>query len=316
MVNCHSHVQEQSCGRILPMSLQVPSLMYATMALSSLHRMSLLTHPPKHYFLEAEVTNLISASLRHLRQELESNNAQASHASLDTIRNLCVCEIYSGKADRSWRIHAEGAKALIESLKEATTGLVPESIHWLTARWYSSVESLAAITYNGLSTGQVELGPRALISNVKSYVLDIYTGYSSDLDMAFKEIGAASWERRRLESDKKDSWSSISESDLISEADWLEQSVYAMISRDLQSGLTLPAHVKLSAREIRQFEACNEAYQYVALIHIYRRVRRLPSASVEVQKCTKAILQAVSKILPVEKLSPWVLLTTPLFTAG
>jgi hypothetical protein len=175
--------------------------------------------------------------------------------------------------------------------------------------------SLIRYLLGGLSTGQVEVGPRALISNTKSCVLDIYTGYSSDLDMAFKEIGAASWERRRLEAEE-DRWSPITEDDLTSEADWLEQSVQTMISRDLQSGLTLPAHIELSDREIKQFEACNEAYQYVALIHIYRRVRRLPSASAEVQQCVKAIVRAISRILPVEKLSPWVLLTTPLFTAG
>jgi hypothetical protein len=149
MVNCHSHVQEQSCGRILPMTFQIPSLMYATMAQSSLHRMSLLNRPPKQYVLEAEVSGLIATSLRHLRQELEGNDSQAKSALLDTIRTLCVCEIYSGKADGSWRIHVEGAKALIESNNEATNGVIFAGglVHWLPARWYSSVESLAAITY-------------------------------------------------------------------------------------------------------------------------------------------------------------------------
>jgi hypothetical protein len=65
-----------------------------------------------------------------------------------------------------------------------------------------------------------------------------------------------------------------------------------------------------------QFQACNTAYQYASLIHLYRRVNGLSSFSDEVQGCVRAILDSVSAITPVTTLSPWILLTTPIFTAG
>ena len=50
--------------------------------------------------------------------------------------------------------------------------------------------------------------------------------------------------------------------------------------------------------------------------HVYRKVRKLETESLEVQTCVSAIIEAALGILPVSELSPWVLLTTPIFTAG
>lgn len=314
-MNSHSYIREQSCGLILPMAVQSPSLMFATMALASLHRFSLLREPPRDFSLEPEVSNLISTSLQCLRLELDVQNITAKAALLETIRTLCVCEIYSGKADASWRIHVEGAKALIESSSETRQEILSDSTHWLTVTWYSSVESLTALTQRGLRKGQVELGPRPLLIMGNNGTLDTYAGYSTDLNDAFKEIGAASRERRRLDGES-DGEMMVSEADLESEADWLEYSVRAMMSRDQENGLTPPPDVVLTGLETAKFSVCNEAYQNVALLHIYRRVRKLPSTESKVQGCVKAILDAVEGILPIQELSPWVLLTTPIFTAG
>ncbi|EXJ93262.1 hypothetical protein A1O1_01653 [Capronia coronata CBS 617.96] len=343
------------------------------MALSSLHRMTIINGASTQFIPETMVANLMSLSLQRLRQELqETRNLEARLALLHTIKTLCTCEIYSGKADTAWRIHVEGAKALIESTAKhfakefATTDAAGNKLQrqqdWLTSRWYFSVEALAALTRRGLSRGQVDIksdhmqGPRALIchnTRIQEHCcLDLYAGYSSDLNTAFKEIGAIAWERERLEDCKAarthqwedtDTASSdettavapdviaqtlpmtaesmsqhttiLSEIDIEREAFWLEQSIRSMISRD-REGLKIPTDVTLSEAEIRQFSACNQAYQYSALIHIYRRVRRLRQDSIEVQECVRKIISAVIGILPVVELSPWALLTTPLFTAG
>lgn len=373
MIAPHAYVRDRICHEIVPMAFQTPALMYSILALSSLHQTSLLNDVPKTFVPETLTTNFISLSLRHLHQELQGiTNAEGRHALLQTIRMLCLCEIYSGKADKSWRVHVKGAKTIIESTSKQLVGNRatkldnsdpdpdPDVDNSFLFRWYFSVEALTSLTNRGLSTGQVELKPKRSRGSEAplgqayhddlDYYLDIYTGYSSDLNTTFIEIGAAAWERQRLEKSRAASKTAsiqspspyddmevrntageatgvsagpfdhnsttLSETDLQEEGLWLEKSVHSMIQRDRERGLRIPPEVSLSKDEFKQFNACNQAYQHSALIHIYRRVMRLSSNSNEVQMCVKQILDAVTGILPVVELSPWVLMTTPIFTAG
>jgi hypothetical protein len=166
-----------------------------------------------------------------------------------------------------------------------------------------------------LIKGQLEqFGPRALIreAHPDERYLDIYTAYSTDLNVAFKEIGAAAWERRRI-NEEGDKATLLSNNDLDEESKWLEFSVCNMIGRSAFRPSDLQV---LSHSEIEEFQACDETYQATALIHILRRVQQLPRSDLRVQEHVKRILRCASKIKPTDGLSPWVMLTTPLFTAG
>jgi hypothetical protein len=154
--------------------------------------------------------------------------------------------------------------------------------------------------------------------------LDDYFGFSTDLVDAFKEIGAAAWERRSLAANNSSSAAEssahvlLSEEDLQTEADILEKSVEDMIARD---ATTLPKFypgVKESLNDdvAEEFYACNRAYQHTALLYIYRRVRQLPRTDEKVQVAVKNILECVASIKPRSGLSPYIVLTMPLFTAG
>jgi hypothetical protein len=101
--------------------------------------------------------------------------------------------------------------------------------------------------------------------------LDDYYGFRTDLIPAFKEIGAAAWERRCLST----SSSILSPSDLDLEAENLEQKITAMLARDAKSPPNFYPGVReqLDPEVIAEFYACNESYEHTALLYIYRRVR-------------------------------------------
>ncbi|KAH8811009.1 fungal-specific transcription factor domain-containing protein [Xylogone sp. PMI_703] len=316
----HAHIREQACRQILSMALQIPSLMYATMALSALHQSTLLNGVPDHFIPEEVVRDLSCMSLRHLRRELQSNDANIREYLLNTVRTLCVCEIYSGKADSSWRIHVDGARAILESLQQTQDKYIKEEPrNWLIARWYESMEALSALTnqyslkVNAEGGGATKVVTSTIAEN--EYALDIYAGYSSDLNLILREIGILEW-RFRYCSEKGGSNSSSSQKTLQTEARRLEDIVWRMIHRDRDEGLKISTALVLNNDEIRQFSACNTAYQYSALIHIYRRLCKMDSNSTNVQTCVRRILDAVCGVLPILPLSPWALLTTPIFTAG
>lgn len=316
MVASHTQLREQICHQILPMAMQIPSLMYGTLALSALHRFTLLNGVPDRFTPEVMISKLMSRSLKHLQEELQTNGPQSRHLLLHTIRTLCVCEIYSGKADSAWRIHLDGARAILNSMRSIVGLSEDDEQAWLTSRWYSSMEALTALTDRGAING-TEQGDEALTADIefvasRDHSLDIYTGYSSDLNTVLKEIGILAKKRQRLAA----SHDSQSVNDLQIQSDRLEEMLQKMIRRDSEEGLKIPPNVLLPKDQLKQFNACNVAYQHSALLHIHRRLQRRRPDSTEVQASVQKILNTVYGILPMEALSPWALLTTPIFTAG
>lgn len=300
------------------------------MALAGLHYATLLRGVPAGFIIEEDVASHLSKSIGLLRHDLhEQRDITFLCNVLHTIRTLCVCEIYSGKADPSWRVHVNGAKAIIETALSRASAIEDKDLSKrLPFQWYSSIEALTALTAQGLQDERVgddlQSIPKSILlqssSDDENYYFNIYTGYSSDLDSVFKKIGFLARELQRIEREETvemDMWNrALIEADFQQEALSLERTVLSMISRDDKQGLKLPPNVDLKVEEIRQFCACNKAYQYSALIHIYRRVERLGLMASEVQNCVQQIISVVSSILPVVELSPWVLLTTPIYTAG
>ena len=296
-----------------------------------------------------DIVSLKASSISKLRNELLSHRSQLSNSAtkeavLATALTLCMCEIHSGADQpRSWRLHLEGAKAILSSRSEnedpskseLDVGGDPTSQSALLERWYISIEALAAITAKGLKTSQssgteetdMEIDVRG---KEKEVYLDDYFGFSTDLAHTFKDIGAAAWERRSLNapasphtpgsssSSSASPVTSISEADLEIEAANLETSIRKMLARDEASPPKFYAGVreKLDDRAVHEFYLCNEMYQHAALIHIYRRVRCLPRAHHLVQISVQKILECVRGIRPRGGLSPYIVLTMPLFTAG
>jgi hypothetical protein len=156
------------------------------------------------------------------------------------------------------------------------------------------------------------------IMNDEDVYLDDYFGFSTDLVETFKEIGAAAWERRSLNSDASRVQSLLTERDLEDEANNLETTVYNMINRDAASPPKFYPGIRdqLDEEGVAEFYRCNEAYQYTALVHIFRNVSQLPITDPKIQFSVKKILYCVRGIQPRGGLSPYIVLTMPLFTAG
>ena len=320
MVASHIQLRDQICLQILPMVMHLPSLLYGTLALSALHRSAMINTVSNQYRPDDTISDLMTKSLRHLRQEIQSHTFHQRLILLHTIRTLCVCEIYSGKADSTWRIHLQGARAILHSTRSTPHVGRSSEPHWLTLRWYNSMEALTALTHRGPAL-ETEAQIQRFTKNNRfddpdDHSLDIYTGYSTDLNNVFKNIGLLSAQRQALLKSGRNNFDIEAHIDLDSQADHLESIVQAMICRDGKDGLRLPANLTLHKDELKQFIACNLAYQHSALLHIYRRLQNKPTDSVDVQSSVHKILEAVTRVLPMQPLSPWALLTTPLFSAG
>ena len=303
--------------------------------------------------LEDSIIGLKAMSITKLRSSLlpSSTSLQDEHHAngiLATALTLCMCEIRTGgDIPRSWRLHFEGASAILSqyATSRSTGQFDPNSTSGLLKRWYDSVEALAAITSKGLRAGRIS-SPSLVSSSTmqcdidmtaseeqaqmpdlagEQIFLDDYYGFCTDLVQTFKEIGAAAWERRSLYLSTGPSTSPsalthpiLSSSDLDNEAESLEQTVKEMLSRDATTPPRFYPGIreKLTPDLVREFYKCNEAYQYTALLYIYRRVQQLDKKDDKVQWCVKNILSCAGEIRPRNGLSPYIVLVPPLFAAG
>ena len=345
ITSCHPRIQFDFCQLLLPMALSYRPLRSALMALSAIHRNSLYAHPssissssstslssPVASTPEGDaVISLKISSISQLRQELLQSSSESGmrDAVLATALTLCMCEIHSGADQpRSWRLHLEGAKAILSSHGNSRQVEVRDaSIHdGLLGRWFTSIAALAAISDGGLKAGQLSSASSGYLysatgvvgqGNESEVYLDDYFGFSTDLAQVFIEISALTHERRSL-SCPSSSRVSLSDADLELEAAALESQILSMITRDFtQSPKFFPGvREQLCLETIKEFQLCNEAYQNTALLHIYRRVLLLEKKDEKVQDSVKRVLECVRGIRPQGGLSPYIVLNVPLFTAG
>lgn len=197
----------------------------------------------------------------------------------------------------------------------------PEGFRRYLDRWYRSIVSLTALTGNGPPIGEatdqlVSIGPN---QSASPDYLDDYWGFTVNLATIFRRIGAVAWREHQSRGQEGDE-SSVqgNEVSVQNEAAALESSLRHLMEQEVASQPAFyPGVVEgLSAECIQQLMLCNEAFQLSALIQIHRRLRKTPASAPVVQDSVKRILECTAQIGPSPGLSPWVMLTTPLFIAG
>ncbi|KAL4922996.1 Zn(II)2Cys6 transcription factor [Aspergillus undulatus] len=306
---CHSGMQQEICRMLVPMALQTPSLLYATMALSAIH-IQALHNQSENVKSAPDIARLMVMSLEHFRKELQSPGTRGTDALLATARTLCLAEIHSGAIQpNSWRAHIEGAHALMLASREREGAFADssEGFRRYADRWYRSIVSLTALTGNGPPIGGVQTLSKAVPANADTPdYLDDYWGFTVSLSAVFRGIGAAAWQTPPDQTADA------------AEVTALETSVHELIDEGARSPPTFyPGVVEgLSKEHILRFTLCNETFQHSALIQIERRLRRTPASSPAVQRSVKKIIECSELIGPSPGLSPWTMLTTPLFIAG
>lgn len=313
-------MQNDICKMLIPMALQTPSLLHATTALSAIH-LQALNNQSESVKTAPDIARYMALSLEHFRKELQHPSSKDSEALLATARTLCLAEIHSGAVHpNSWRAHIEGAKALMATSDSVRQSPSPESsdgFRWYLDRWYRSIVSLTALTGNGPPIGECTEHPSSgVVAHLDSPdYLDDYWGFTVHLSAIFRQIGAVAWRIRPNPEDRD----SVPDQDIVEgDALALESSVHSLMDQSADSRpVFYPGVVEgLSETCIRNFILCNEAFQHSALIQIQRRLRKAPALSPLVQQSVKRILECTIQIGPSSGLSPWVMLTTPLFIAG
>ncbi|RSM12491.1 hypothetical protein CDV31_006332 [Fusarium ambrosium] len=322
--------QRLFCNTIVPLALQTPSLLYATLAYSAAQQAGLRGTTAS---LDTSISRYVGMSLSAFQTEIPRRACSNKTSLLAASLMLCLVSVSSGDVQpRSWRVHVEGAKALLASIhvsgpiSSMGVGAELEAIITFLSRWYLSLESLTAITTSGLVTGQCVTQDATLgtISEPGQLALDAcddYFGFPTRLALLFREIGASAWERRQqLSVLPLGATSFLTQTDFDLVADDFHKRLTEIYQEFVCSpvGLNFYPGVReaLSESDVHDFTASTEAYLSMARILVERRVRGAPSNSEVVQASVHAIVRVASSITPSPGASPATAMTPPLFAAG
>ncbi|RBR21339.1 hypothetical protein FVER53590_08745 [Fusarium verticillioides] len=294
-----NYAKTEICRFLVPMSLQEPSLLYAVMAFAAIHLDAISMLPGNSQRL---IDSLHWASINHLRRLLEHADTTSQTVALATTRTLCQAQIYGGTS--LWRIHLDGARAIIQSSQTGQVMTRPNiavNTGFLDS-WFHNAEALASLSPAGLLGGQLLFHGQS----DSGAFLDIYGGVMSDLPALFKEVGAL-LEKKHTRTPE-----------LELETDNLVQQILDRLSRDKAENMIIASDMlsSLSAKDIQNYAFSNAGFLYMALLHLYCSMRSLPPFAAEVRFCVAQIINCAHKMSRESGLSPRVLLVSPLFTAG
>ncbi|KIW31782.1 uncharacterized protein PV07_03374 [Cladophialophora immunda] len=308
-ISCHKGIQDGICSVIVPMAMQVPHLLSATLTLAAGHRRtSGLFEGDCQYEL------MKGKSLTQLRSALDRFSPTENDKVLATTLLLCMAEVISpATSTSSWRSHLYGA-ATLSAQHGRSNGASVSSISRFLRRKYRALQAVALACCSKTFEGHIITAH----SEEEDAYIDDLAGYSTTLLPIFEEIND-------LERLRKDSGSDFScdcppgppHFDCSSP---LEHKSHLLFDRIR----ALMAQRKMARREgdgdlpwpiYHDLYLVDEAHHHMALLQVFRR----GSLSVPLQMIEdsrRSILGCLGAVTYRSGPCPGVAALPPLFVAG
>lgn len=311
-ISCHDSIRESFCKELIPVAVQSSLVLFALLNLAARHRESLglSTTTTERNFLQSRSMALLLATL-------PDENRKDDDDLLATILILCMCDIVSrGDQPSSWRLHLQGARAIVSAHLGEGSLQHPPKLRSLLWRWYLSIESLSLLS-GATETVSYSRTALQLRHHFGDSEIDILSGFSIALIPFFAEIHLLIIERNSNARRKYHSQpSSAPGLYLVTErARILIDNVRSMLAKKCPK-LASPREHTFDARARSDFIALDEVYHRVALLHLYRRVLRIPAEDNTVQQYVSRIIDLISAMTFEAEPCPGVAVLQPIFTAG
>ncbi|KAL4888460.1 fungal-specific transcription factor domain-containing protein [Aspergillus ambiguus] len=289
--------------RMISASIQTPHLLYALLAAACSHHGRLIRDSTPNSTLAClKFTNKAISSLRLL---ISNSQYTLDPQTVTAAMALCTNDVCNGNMD-IWRTHLCGTMQLLNCLlrKEKASDAEELYVNCL-AKWFMTMDVLAGLS--GIRPGCVhDAGsmPLIKISTLNSTNVDDICGYSLDLMPTLARISKLALRHHTY----MHTGDQVPQ-DIVRETEILESTLYSIVGRTV-SNATRDSHGEL-AEELQQ---THHAFVYSALLHLHRRIQRLPKYDPKVITDIKNILDAVLHIRPLSAAN--ILILWPIFSAG
>ncbi len=307
-LSCHPAIHQDLGQGLVPVTLESPQLMSACLALSAAGFLSRGVLSLDGVEISTILGHLQSSGLPLLRSALETG--QMNETLLATCLIWCLTEVFTSRqGTSSWRVHLQGLRALLDgdgARRDFTTpsGTLQSAMKHLY-QLYLALRTLPYIPASEISEPAApphptpSSSPAKLTSASATPSIDGFLGYSDELLDVIHQTDQLS--RHRPPS---------------FEADLLLGRLQAMIARDSHAPPAIAIRAPLSAEHGREFALCHQVFQQATLIHLYRRLYRLPSGSAPIQAAVAAMHAMLAGLRQARPCHTWVAMAMPLFTLG
>lgn len=308
-LSCHPSIHEDLRMGLVPVMLHSPQLMSACLALSAAGFLSRGILEVEGIKILRILDHLEASGLALLRNAL--GTGQRSATMLATCLIWCLTDVFTYRQGMSsWRIHLQGTRALLDENEAHRNFITPSASFRSTMRHlyqlYLSLQILPHIPTIESLENSAQLGAQASQKpewvSTASAEIDGFLGYSNELLDVLQQIDLLS--------------RSVSDDGTQFKADILLGKVKGMISRDTLSPQNISICTPLSPEYNREFALCHQIFQQATLIHLYRKLYRLPSGSQSIQASVHSIEEMISNITQGQPCHTWVAMAMPLFTLG
>lgn len=320
-ISCNESIQHDTCSAIISVGSTFPSLLYAGLLFSALHKAS-RTHDEyvstKGQSIQTQVLELRSAALSLLRSHVCQDVTSNSGVIIATSLMLATCELRYDPKSSAWRPHFECARHLLsQSRAHDRTG---NAVLWrFIVRRFTMIEFLVSLPTSCTQLSRRYLSPRpaALPCVRRVGVIDSTMACCEELLDVFKWIGV-------LEDMKSQSLGLPgSRSQYIADythkvATKLVSIVQQIMVRDRKYPPVVNSHLQDSRTEshLRDYRMCNTIAQHVALICLYRYYLGFGQKHPCVVSSVSSIVELAGAIDKHAGSHPSICLTTALFVAG
>ncbi|KAJ5432865.1 uncharacterized protein N7458_012021 [Penicillium daleae] len=327
------HYITNTAGVIFPLSLKAnplsetllqsamnsPHLLYAFLACSSSHYISLRGDPTGE--MTKSVTKFTNAALNGLRKAMVDPNQASQLSTLTTALALCTSDVISGGMN-TWRIHLSGASNLVASVFELQSNDESISTHDPTKlfliKWFTLLDIFAGVGGLRKSANAGSYWSLPTSNDTGGYI-DEWTGYSLDLIPIMSEIGKlARIQRKRskimaLNDDESEDEAANRQAHLDTAEDIqrIESQIYGLYDRTTQPDLEFNPTTKTTAQEMRHI---HRIFLHTNLLHLYRRVQGLPKEHAKPAHAIHMVIELLLKIRPTSMAN--ILCLWPVFTVG
>lgn len=278
--------------RIISGSLETPHLLYALLASACSHHSRLVGDTgPQSRLSGLRFTNL---SISSLRSTLGETNATLTAETVTTAMALCTNDVCNGNM-QTWRTHLGGVMRLLASFLESQ-GTLPSADPYIQClvKWFTTMAVIAGLS--GLNSSSVLSSDIGLLDRYFDPLdqnVDNICGFSMKLAPLLDRLSQLVQRRCQSGSEMQD---------LLAEADSLQIEILSLVECNTSDG----DHIALQSTHL--------AFLHSALLHLHRRVRRLPRNHETVKGDLKNIIVAVEQIPSLSSAN--ILILWPMFTVG
>ncbi|UNI21329.1 hypothetical protein JDV02_007328 [Purpureocillium takamizusanense] len=348
-LSCHPAIHEDLCRGLIPVALDSPHLLSACLTLAAAGFLSRGLSEIGGVEISRVLGHLQHSGLALLRSALDSGGGQgqqrrsfSGETLLATCLIWCLADVFAcgqgGGSLPSWRIHLQGIKALIDGNRSywdfgtGSEGVSRASMRHLyllylslrTLPYVPSPPPPPTLGHPGSSRQgrrETALDPSHAadgMSPVRTSI-DGFLGYSEELLHVLQQVNAIS---SRVDDGagvgNNDGSADNVEGSIISQSDMLLGKLAGMIRRDASTPPSVASirTAALSDRHGREFLLCHRTFQQATLVHLYRRLYRLPSGSRRVRAAVAEMEATAGEMTQGRPCHAWVAMAMPLFTMG